>query len=153
MRRSVLLGGLSLLAAPAAGWAGAVAAEDVTAANAAFDAALSRRDLAAVEGMWVQDERVTAAHPRDREPVQGWVAVRKTWADTFARFSELSVAMPKPTIRLMGDTADVVGLENVRGRRASDGSAVSFDAMTTNVFERRGGRWLMVHHHATMMPG
>lgn len=152
MRRTVIFGGVSLLALQAAGAGAAAAADDVVSANAAFDAALSRRDLAAVEAMWMQDDRVTAAHPRDRDAVQGWTAVRKSWVDTFARFSEMSVTMPKPTVRLMGDVAMVVGLENVRGRRATDGSAVAFDAMTTNVFQRQGGRWLMVHHHATMMP-
>ena len=96
MRRNVILGGLSLLSLPLFGLS-AEAADDVVAANAAFDAALSRRDLAAVEAMWVQDDRVAAAHPRDRAPVQGWAAVRKSWVDTFARFSELSVAMPTPT--------------------------------------------------------
>lgn len=153
MRRNLILGGISLLALPMAGTAQATTADDVAAANAAFDAALSRRDLAAVEALYLQDDEVTAAHPRDREPVQGWAAVRKTWVDTFARFSQLSVVMPKPTIRVMGDTAVVVGLENVRARRAADEAAVAFDAMTTNVFQRQGGKWLMVHHHATMMPG
>ena len=152
MRRQLILGGLSLVArsAAAAAQVGS-AADEVVAANAVFDAALSRRDLSSLEALCLREDGVTAAHPRDRSPTVGWAAVRRSWEETFARFSELSVAMPEPRAQVFGDMAIVVGLENIRGRRASDGVTVTFDAMTTNVFQRGAGRWLLVHHHATML--
>lgn len=153
MRRRLVFGGMTLLAMPAAArlQAGS-AAEEVAAANATFDATLSRRDLAALEALWVQDDSVTAIHPRDRAVTLGWAAVRRSWEATFARFAELSVDMPEPKVQVIGETAVVTGLENVRGRRPTDGVTVAFEAMTTNVYRRQGGRWLMVHHHATMLP-
>lgn len=152
MRRR-FLGPLAIAALPAvSAVAQPSAIEAVRAANTAFDAATSRRDITALAALCVQDDRVIAAHPRDRAVLVGWAAVRRSWEQVFARFSELNVAMPQPTIRVTGDTAVVAGLENITGRVAADGNAVRFDAMTTNVFELHGGRWLMVHHHATMMP-
>jgi ketosteroid isomerase-like protein len=135
----------SALAQPAA-------IEAVRAANLAFDAATSRRDIEALAALCVQDDRVIAVHPRDRTALVGWAAVRRSWEEVFARFSELTVDMPQSTIRVTGDVAVVAGLENITGRVAANGNPVRFDAMTTNVFELRGGRWLMAHHHATMMP-
>ena len=153
MRRSLIFGCFSLLALPAVARAQqARSPGEVVAANAAFDMAVSRRDLPALEALCLQDESVTAVHPRDRAPVVGWVAVRRSWEETFGRFAELSVTMPEPRVRLTGEAAIVVGLEKVMAKRASDGAAVVFDAMTTNMFQRQGGRWLMVHHHATMVP-
>ena len=156
MKRRIFALGTAMAAMAQAGApeaaAQGTAAADVRAANAAFDAALSRRDIAAIAALCVQDGAVMAVHPRDKRPIVGWEAVRRSWEEVFARFPELAVDMPEPTIRLSGDVAIVTGLETIRGRRG-DGVAVAFEAMTTNVFERRdGGRWLMVHHHATMMP-
>ena len=42
----------------------------------------------------------------------------------------------------------VVGLEKVRGRM-KDGSNFAFTALGTNIYEKRDGRWLVVHHHAS----
>ena len=45
----------------------------------------------------------------------------------------------------------VVGVEQVKGRTPA-GEIVEFSAMTTNIYERRNGQWLMVHHQATPIP-
>ena len=63
-----------------------------------------------------------------------------------ARFSELSVSIINPDVRRSGNTAVA---EIVKGKRADNGAAVEFAALTTNVYEKRDGRWLMVHHHGS----
>ena len=40
------------------------------------------------------------------------------------------------------------GLEKVRGK-TKDGQDFSFTALGTNIYEKREGRWLIVHHHAS----
>jgi ketosteroid isomerase-like protein len=142
--------------AAACGFAGPCLAQDpslpaVAQANRAFDDALSRRDLHAVDLSWLQDAQVTAVHPNGRPPAIGWEAVRKSWEAAFLNFPELSVTMSRPIVRVMGNVAVVVGTEAVRGKRP-DGTAVEFEASTTNVFELRDGRWLMVHHQASRIP-
>ena len=123
----------------------------VVAANAAFDAALSRRDMTAIDLAWAHDGTVTAIHPPSKTPVIGWDAVRKSWEGAIANFPELSVVLNEPQVRVSGSAAFVVGVETIRGRRP-DGGQVEFLALTTNVYEKQGDRWLLVHHQASRTP-
>src|SRR5687767_12690755 len=67
--------------------------EAVTAANHAFDAAISARDINAMEKVWAAKPYVIAVHPASKALIVGWDAVRKSWEGTFDRFAEISVSM------------------------------------------------------------
>ena len=152
MRRSARHAASLLLLAIAATPAPARADDlaDVLAANHAFDQALSHRDMRALDALWAHDADVTCIHPSGRALLVGWEAVRKSWAEgTFRRFGEMNVTMADPHVRIHGTVAVVVGVEAVRAKRADDGQAVEFQALTTNTYEKRDGRWLMTHHHAS----
>src|SRR4051794_5479667 len=126
---------------------------DVVTANQAFDNAVSKRDINAVEALWAHDNNVSIIQPSSKEPLVGWDAVRKSWAEgTFARFSDIQLSLSNPRVRVDGNTATVVGTERFQGKRADNGQTVEFQAVTTNVFEKRDGRWLMTHHHASRVP-
>lgn len=125
--------------------------EEVLAANAAFDSAISKLDLKAMTALWAKDERIVALHPRAKQLDTGWDAVRKSWEVTFDRFSELSVHMQKPVVRVNNGTAWVTGMEQVVGRR-KNGDTVSYSAFTTNAFEKRDGAWLMTLHSTSIVP-
>jgi hypothetical protein len=56
--------------------------------------------------------------------------------------------MDKPNIRINGEVAWAVGMENVELLR-KDGKTISFDAFVTNIFEDKRGQWLLVAHQAT----
>ncbi len=146
----IIAGAATLAATTTAQTQGNAGQDEVLKANREFDEALSRRDLAAVSAQWVQDGQVMAVHPNGRPPVVGWEAVQNSWAAAFANFPELSVSMAEPRVRMSGEVAIVVGAEVIKGKR-TDGTLVEFQAMTTNVYERRSGRWLMVHHQATRL--
>ena len=66
----------------------------------------------------------------------------------FDAFSELSVTMQDPVIKVNGSIARVVGFEKVRGRM-KDGQDFAWTALGTNIYEKREGKWLIVHHHAS----
>lgn len=126
---------------------------DVLAANTAFDIAVSNRSMDQLDPLWAHDGSVTIIHPSSKAPLVGWEAVRKSWAEgTLARFSELSVSMPNPDVRISGSTAIAVGVEIVKGKRSDNGAAVEFAALTTNVYEKRDGRWVMIHHNGSRLP-
>jgi len=136
----------------AAGTAYADDQADVLAANQAVDAAFSRLDIQAFDPLWAHDDRVTAIHPSSKAVVVGWTAVRKSWAEgTLSRYKEIAVSMENPSVRVANNVAVVTGIEKVRGVRPN-GDAAEFSALTTNVYEKRDGHWLMVHHHASRMP-
>jgi ketosteroid isomerase-like protein len=121
------------------------------AANSTFDAALSKRDLAALDVIWAQDGGVTVLHPPSKAVIVGWAAVRKSWEGAFANFPEMFVEMKDPHVRVAGNMALVTGTETFRGKRPN-GDVVEFMAPTTNIYERRGDQWLLVHHHAGRAP-
>jgi ketosteroid isomerase-like protein len=83
--------------------------------------------------------------------IVGWDAVRKSWEGTFDRFAEISVSMKEPQIHVAQNVAWVVGLESVQGK-FKNADAVSFTAFTTNMYEERDGRWLMVLHTTSRVP-
>lgn len=144
--------GFLLLSALMSTAARAADRDDVLAANRVFSAALSTLKIEAIDPLWSHDDAVTIIHPISKTVLIGWQAVRKSWAEgTLTRYTEISVTMDDPAISVTNNVAQVVGIEKVRGRRPS-GEAVDFSAMTTNVYEKRDGRWLMVHHHGSRMP-
>ncbi len=125
--------------------------EAVTAANLAFDTALSARDINAMERVWVAEPYAIAVHPASKALIVGWDAVRKSWEGTFDRFAEISVSMKEPQIHAAQNVAWVVGIESAQGK-FKNGDAVSFTAFTTNMYEKRDGRWLMVLHTTSRVP-
>jgi ketosteroid isomerase-like protein len=125
--------------------------EAVTAANLAFDTALSGRDINAMERIWATEPYVIAVHPASKVLIVGWDAVRKSWEGTFDRFAEISVSMKEPQIHVAQNVGWVAGVENVQGR-SRNGDAVNFTAFTTNMYEKRDGRWLMVLHTTSRVP-
>ncbi len=126
---------------------------DVLGANKAFDTAVSKRNIDDLDPLRAHDGSVSIIHPAGKAPFNGWEAVRQSWVDgAFTRFSELSVSMSDPNVRVNGNTAVVVGIEIVGGKRADGGTAAEFAALTTNIYEKRDGRWLMVHHQASRVP-
>lgn len=125
--------------------------EVVTAANHAFDTAISARDINAMEKVWAAEPYVIAVHPASKALIVGWESVRKSWEGTFDRFAEISVSMKEPKIHVAQNVAWVVGVEIVQGK-SKNGDAVSFTAFTTNMYEKRDGHWLMVLHTTSRVP-
>ena len=81
----------------------------------------------------------------------GWNAVKTGYEDLFNRFPELSVIMADPSIRQDANSAVVVGVETQRVRLPS-GEVANALLVATNVFIKRNGSWLMVHHHSSRPP-
>src|SRR5882762_1484575 len=73
------------------------------------------------------------------------------WMGCSPPFAEISVSMKEPQIHLAQNMGWVVGIERVQGK-SKNGDAVSFTAFTTNVYEKRDGRWLMVLHTTSRVP-
>jgi ketosteroid isomerase-like protein len=121
----------------------------VRSANRAFYEALSAGSIEGIAAACAQDEDVTVLHEASKAVAVGWPAVLQTWKDVpFDAFAQLSVEMVGEVVKVRGPFAWVAGLEKVRGIM-KDGGAFSFTALGTNIYEKRDGRWLIVHHHAS----
>jgi ketosteroid isomerase-like protein len=124
-------------------------ARDVLAANQSFYQALSAGSIEGLSAACAHDPDVTALHETSTKVAIGWQEVLDNWkAVPFELFAELSVVMADPVIKVNGTIARVVGLEKVRGKM-KDGQDFAFTALGTNIYEKRGDKWLVVHHHAS----
>lgn len=59
--------------------------------------------------------------------------------------------MKDAEVRVSQQVAWIVGHEQLHGRRPG-GEVVIGLVLATNVFEKQGDRWLMVHHHGSRPP-
>jgi ketosteroid isomerase-like protein len=127
-------------------------ADAVRAANAAYYAALSARDIKAMEQVWSQSPTdVNVAPPIRPAAHVGWETVKKNYETFWATLDELSVSMDNPTVIVEGKVAWVYGTEQAR-RRSKDGTASAGPNFGTSIFVKRDGRWRMVFHQAALMP-
>jgi ketosteroid isomerase-like protein len=84
--------------------------------------------------------------------VVGWEAIRRSFEEAWPRFEEFSVAAGGPMqVRVGQGGALVVAVTPVR-QKLRGGDATEYTVLGTSVFERRDGRWLLVHHHAPRVP-
>ena len=127
--------------------------DNVNAAVNAFHAALSNLDIGKMQNVWAQEPYVVLINPRDKAPAVGWDAVKKDWQErVFEFWAELKLSPKRaPHIRVDQTTAWTTGVVGVEGKNKR-GQALSFTIIETQVYEKRGDRWLMVSHYASRVP-
>jgi ketosteroid isomerase-like protein len=124
------------------------AIERVNAAGQIFVAAISARDIHAMEKLWAHEPYVTFIGPLSTTVVVGWDGVKKAWEMRFSQFDRVTISLADSHVHSNGKVAWAVGLEKVQLLR-KNGETLNFDAFVTNVFEEQDGRWLLVSHQAT----
>jgi ketosteroid isomerase-like protein len=122
--------------------------ERVATASQEFIASINARDINAMDKVWAHESYASFIGPLSTAVVVGWGGVRQAWQMRFGQFDRATISMDKPHLRINGQAAWAVGLERVELLR-KDGKTMSFDAFVTNVFENKGGQWLLVAHQAT----
>ena len=124
----------------------------VRAANQAYYAALSARDIEAMEQVWSRSaDDVLVAPPIRPAAHVSWDKIKKQYETFWATLEELTVSMDEPTVHMEGNVAWVYGTEQAK-RRTKDGQVSGGPNFGTNIFVKRDGRWLMVFHQAALMP-
>ncbi len=128
--------------------AGEAASEQVKRANEAFHQAWSDRDLWAMGQVWAKEGHVTAIHPAHPVPFLGWESVRDSWKQTFARDPDAVVHRHGGTRHVAGPVAWVTDSTILTGVPAQGGHPIPYGILSTKIFEKREGEWLLVHYHA-----
>jgi ketosteroid isomerase-like protein len=123
----------------------------VKQANEAFYAALSARDVSAIQKVWSSDADIQNIGPRSKTADIGWGAQKAGYDGVFDAFPELKVAMPEPRIKVNGSTAWVSGVEHAQ-RKTKTGESVRGTNLGTSIFAKQKGKWRMVYHHASAIP-
>jgi ketosteroid isomerase-like protein len=79
--------------------------------------------------------------------LEGWVAVRHSWEAIFKGSGEMRFTLGDVQARGSGDVGWVTCSENILSQVR--GNIAVTTLLATNVFERHGGEWRMVLHHAS----
>ena len=123
--------------------------QEVLGANRAFYQALESLDLAKMGAVWLHEDWVECLHP-GWDLIIGWEEIAESWASIFRSTRRMRVTVSRPLVRVLGDSAWVSCVENVTTTYEGGFSTAVIE--TTNIFVRREGQWLMVHHHTTPLP-
>jgi ketosteroid isomerase-like protein len=120
--------------------------EEVLTANRAFYLALHSLDIETMARVWLHADWVKCLHP-GWELLVGWDEVQGSWEQIFASTEQMMVSVSRSLVHVVGDVAWVSCREDVTSAARNDISSALIEA--TNIFVRREGRWLLVHHHTT----
>jgi ketosteroid isomerase-like protein len=118
----------------------------VRRANRGFYDAFESLDRERMERVWLPSDRIRCTHP-GWPRLAGLRAVLTSWERIFESAVSMRFQIEDEEVSLMGDLAWVLCVERIRSQTI-DGPAIS-RVEATNVFERHGDRWLLVHHHGS----
>jgi ketosteroid isomerase-like protein len=122
--------------------------DDVARTSAAFYAAFAKEDLGSMSRIWSQDEGVSAIHPSNPAPFLGRDEVIGSWKRAFTDIKAVFI-LPRFAIRhVLGSVAWVVDMNEFHALLAEGSTPKHLHhVLSTQIFERQEGQWLMVHYH------
>ena len=124
--------------------------EAVNKANQAFYAAFGNLDIGEMDKIWAHQEYVTCIHP-GWTLRSDWPAVRDSWVLIFNNTFSMTFELTDVTVQVAGDLAWVVCVENITTHQADEQQQAK--VLATNLFERIGDEWLLIHHHGSAVMG
>lgn len=120
--------------------------EAITEANRGFYRAFETLDIEQMRATWDEEYDVTCVHP-GWPLIQGRGEVLQSWANIFSNTMVMQFTITEASVVVEGDWAWVVCTEGLRS--VVDGKVNEGKIEATNVFRKRGERWLLVHHHGS----
>ncbi len=114
--------------------------------NNRFYGAFESLSIGKMEEAWSHGDNTVCVHP-GWDLFTGWMAIRESWVRIFQNTQSIKFVITNTKIRIVGDIAIVVCLENIES--VVDGQNVRFGVLATNIFERRDNKWLIIHHHGS----
>ncbi len=124
----------------------------IIAANRIFETAVSTRDIAAVEKVWLHEDSVNNVEPQHTAFDVGWNATKRSFEKDFVSSLVIASSMGERQIHVNGKVAWVNGVENGL-RLTSSGEKRLFTNFVTTIFLNQNGRWLVVSRHVSAMGG
>jgi ketosteroid isomerase-like protein len=124
--------------------------EEVNKANHAFYAAFGNLDIAEMDKVWAHQEYVTCIHP-GWTLRSDWPAVRDSWVLIFNNTFSMTFELTDVMVQVAGDMAWVVCVENITTHQTDEPQQAK--VLATNLFERIGDEWLLIHHHGSAVMG
>ncbi|KAF3883958.1 MULTISPECIES: nuclear transport factor 2 family protein [Nostocales] len=119
---------------------------EILAVNDAFYRAFEKKDIEAMGVVWSQGTGSVCVHP-GWNVLNGWKDIRNSWVKIFNNTAYVEIDTDIMTVEVRENIAYVVLMENVL--QITNGRKLKAQSIATNVFELLGGKWYLVHHHAS----
>ncbi len=123
---------------------------EIVLVNEEFYRAFESLDIRRMEKVWATNESVKCVHP-GWGLRSGWPSVRDSWVAIFNHTREISFEVNGVDTAIYNDLACVTCTEQVSV--TVNGESQSFQVLATNIYLKREGRWLMIHHHGSPAVG
>jgi ketosteroid isomerase-like protein len=110
-----------------------------------YTAALDAADIDLASQVWLNSPEVTFIHPGGH--AHGWEEVKGIYQFFGSAFSERKLTARDVSVHVNGDTAWAEFYWHFVAKQNKDGSAVQTDGRETQIYEKVGSRWQLVHVH------
>lgn len=118
----------------------------VRSASDHFYSAFESLDIRKMDRVWAQEAYVRCIHPGWEYRI-GWSDVRDSWILLFNHTHEIKITPCLLDVAIRGDLAWTVCQEMIATKDQK--TWVEGRVLATNLFERKGVDWLLVHHHGS----
>jgi len=115
--------------------------QQIAKSTAALDAA----DVDLAAQVWRTSAEVSLIHPAGH--AHGWEEVKGIYQFFGSSFSERKLTARDVSIHVNGDTAWAEFYWHFVGKQTKDGSVVQSDGRSTQIYNKAGNRWQLVHEH------
>jgi ketosteroid isomerase-like protein len=126
--------------------ADAKSAEDAIRQQIAkYTAALDAADIDLASQVWRTSPDVSLIHPAGH--AHGWEEVKGLYQFFGSSFSERKLTARDVSVHVNGEAAWAEFYWHFVGKQSKDGSVVQSDGRSTQVYNKAGNRWQLVHEH------
>ena len=112
---------------------------------AKYTAALDAADIDLASQVWRTSAEVSFIHPAGH--AHGWEEVKEIYKFFGSFFSERKLTVRDVSVHVNGETAWAEFYWHFVAKQSKDGSAVQTDGRETQIYEKAGNRWQLVHVH------
>ncbi|TFI53491.1 DUF4440 domain-containing protein [Mastigocladus laminosus UU774] len=119
---------------------------EILAVNDAFYRAFEKKDIEAMSAVWSQGTGSLCVHP-GWNILRGWKAISTSWEKIFKNTPYIEINTEIMTVEIRDHLAYIVLVENVM--QVINGRKIEARSLATNIFEFLGGKWYLIHHHAS----
>ncbi len=120
---------------------------------ARYTAAVDAADIDLASQLWRTSPDVSFIHPAGH--ARGWEEVKEIYKFFGSTFSERKLTVRDVSVHVNGDSAWAEFYWHFAAKQTKDGAAVQTDGRETQIYNKAGNRWQLVHVHYSgpaMMP-
>lgn len=117
-------------------------------AEAAFYQAFEQASLEQMMLVWARQEEISCVHPMGRF-LRGLEAIEKSWREVFRAGPKMRFQLSDTQYQCGTEIAVHTLCENIT---VIGSEQAAIPVLTTNIYQRIGGSWRMILHHASLSP-